>query len=262
MYVLISNDDGIDSPGIKALEEAAKQVFEEVAVVAPLTQQSGVSHGLSLNKPLYCKRYDENHWGLGGRPADCVFLALKRILPKQPDLVISGINLGPNMGIDTVYSGTTGAAREALINGIMSVAFSFGSVSHFNFEAVAPWTVKILQSIRGLIEQGEPAMMFNVNFPSLEDHGPVKGMKACSLGHRVFADTTFEWQDPRGGKWLWLGGARLDMAGTEDSDTHWLPQGYVTITPMLWNMYECGGRKHAEDIAERISGTSAKEQGK
>jgi 5'-nucleotidase len=260
MFVLISNDDGIDSPGIKALEDAARQVFEEVAVVAPLTQQSGVSHGLSLNKPLYCRRFDDHHWGLGGRPADCVFLALKRILPKRPDLVISGINLGPNMGIDTVYSGTTGAAREGLINNIMSASFSYGSVTHFDFEAVAPWTVKILQGLRRLIERGEAPMMFNVNLPSPAEHGPVKGMRACSLGHRVFADSTDEWKDPRGGQWLWLGGLRLDMQGNEDSDTHWLPQGFVTITPMLWNMYECGGRGLAEEMAETITRTSAKEQ--
>jgi len=251
MRVLISNDDGYDAAGLAVLERAAREVFEEVAVVAPLEHQSAKSHAVSLNRPVLCRTLGPDRWALAGTPADCVFLAINHLLSEEPDLVLSGINSGPNLGYDTIYSGTVAAAREGLMNGIPAISFSLAATRRFDHEHCFEPVRSVLRAVR----EG-PALprdtMLNVNVPSQAEFGPIRGFRACSVGTRVFANQTEEWTDPRGNRFLWLGGWDLDMKGDKDTDTNWIGRGYVTITPLTWDLYAGIGRNHADDIVSRL----------
>ena len=251
MYVLISNDDGIDAPGLAVLERAAREVFDEVVVVAPLQHQSAMSHALTLNRPVLCNQLGEGRWALDGKPADCIFLALNHLLDRKPDLVLSGINNGPNLGYDTIYSGTVAAAREGLMNEIPAVSISLAATRRFDHEACFEPVQDILNAVR-TAPPLPPNVMLNVNIPSLAEYGPSRGYRACSLGTRVFGNQTEEWTDPRGNRFLWLGGRDLNMKGGEDSDTHWIGQGFVTITPLTWDLYQMKGRQTVEDLVTSL----------
>jgi len=260
MRVLISNDDGIEAPGLAVLERAARQVFQEVAVVAPLHHQSGMSHALTLNRPVLCRETAPGRWALDGRPADCVFLAIYHLLEQPPDLVLSGINAGPNLGYDTIYSGTVAAAREALMNGVPAISFSLAGTRVFDHEACLAPVLAVLEAVAAGPPLPRDAML-NVNIPSRAEFGPPRGFRACALGTRVFANRTEEWTDPRGNRFLWLGGWDLDMKGDEDSDTWWIGQGYVTLTPLTWNLYRREARPEADALARHLAaaGTAAME---
>ena len=251
MYVLISNDDGIDAPGLAVLERVAREVFDEVAVVAPLHAQSAMSHALTLNRPVLCNDLGEDRWALDGKPADCVFLALNHLLERKPDLVLSGINNGPNLGYDTIYSGTVAAAREGLMNELPAVSISLAATRRFDHEACFGPVRDILSAVRAAppLPRG---VMLNVNIPSHAEYGRPRGYRACSLGTRVFANQTEEWTDPRGNRFLWLGGRDLNMKGGEDSDTYWIGQGFVTITPLTWDLYRETGRHTVDDLVASL----------
>jgi len=251
MYVLISNDDGIDAPGLAVLERAAREVFDDVAVVAPLHHQSAMSHAVTLNRPVLCNDLGEGRWALDGKPADCVFLALNHLLERKPDLVLSGINNGPNLGYDTVYSGTVAAAREGLMNEVPAVSFSLAATRRFDHEACFGPVSDILRAVRTAPPLPSDVML-NVNIPSHAEYGTPRGYRACSLGTRVFANQTEEWTDPRGNRFLWLGGWNLDMKGGEDSDTYWIGQGFVTITPLTWDMYQKTGQQTVENLVASL----------
>ncbi|MFH1529123.1 MAG: 5'/3'-nucleotidase SurE [Pseudomonadota bacterium] len=251
MFVLISNDDGYDAPGLAILERAAREVFDEVAVVAPLEHQSAMSHAVTLNRPVLCRGLGHLRWAIAGTPSDCVFLALHHLLDRKPDLVLSGINNGPNLGYDTIYSGTVAAAREGLMNDVPALSFSLAATRRFDHEHCFEPVRTILRAVR----EAPPlpsGTMLNVNIPSYAEYGPPVGYRACSLGTRVFANQTSEWTDPQGNQYLWLGGSDLDMKGGEDADTYWIGQGYVTVTPLTWDLYARPGRRCAEGIVSRL----------
>ena len=251
MFVLISNDDGYDAPGLAILERAAREVFDEVVVVAPLEHQSAMSHAVTLNNPVLCRELGEGRWAIAGTPSDCVFLAIHHILDRKPDLVLSGINNGPNLGYDTIYSGTVAAAREGLMNEVPALSFSLAATRKFDHEHCFEPVRSVLQAVREAPPLPNDTML-NVNIPSYAEYGPPQGFRACSLGTRVFANQTSEWTDPRGNRFLWLGGWDLDMKGGSDSDTYWIGQGYVTVSPLTWALYAGNERKLAEDIVARL----------
>lgn len=235
MHVLVTNDDGIKAPGIAVLIEVAREMFEQVTVAAPRSQKSAVSQAITINKTFRIfDHYGPDSYGIDGTPADCVFYALRELVKTPPDLVLSGINLGPNMGYDTLYSGTVAGAREGLMNGIPSVSFSLAVTRPVSFDQARPAIRTVLGKV---VAEGIPDnCMLNVNIPAEEMFGKPRGYKVCTLGTRVFANQTALWKDPIGQQHGWIGGRDFMMNGSESSDCHWLQKGYVTLTPLTWNL--------------------------
>ena len=232
MRILISNDDGIHARGLAVLERACEPLGE-LHVVAPDREQSATSHSLTLHHPLRPVRLGERRWQVDGTPTDCVMLACEALLEARPDFVISGINHGPNMGEDVLYSGTVAAAMEGLALGIPSVAVSFaGNV--LRADALLDTQIELL---RGLLQRimslpKFPAdTLLNVNLPAVEA-SQVKGVRLTRLGRRVFSDSIARMKDPWGREILWIGGGSVAWSGPDDSDFRAVHDGYVSVTPL------------------------------
>ena len=235
MLALITNDDGIKADGIQALISSARKVFSRVVVVAPRSQKSATSHAITINKAFRIfQRYGDDAYGLEASPADCVFFGLRELLDEKPDFVLSGVNLGPNLGFDTIYSGTVAAAREGLMAGIKSLSFSLAVTRPVPFDQAQPHLERVLRcAVDGPFPEGR---MVNVNIPALETFGGTQGYRVCGLGKRVFANQTAVWKDPQGIDHGWIGGKDFSLRGDENSDCHWVKKGYVTMTPLSWNL--------------------------
>ncbi len=230
MKILISNDDGYRAPGIVALHDALKDIAD-VEVVAPEHNNSAKSNALTLHTPLYVNTADNGFRYVNGTPADCVHIALTGLLDYRPDLVVSGINNGANMGDDTIYSGTVGAAMEGYLFGVPAIAFSQVERNWRHLDAAAERARDIVLQMmtQGLI--GDAAWLLNVNIPSLprEALGP---LKLCRLGRRHAAEPVIKQTSPRGETMYWIGaagGAKDDADGT---DFHATAQGQVAVTPL------------------------------
>jgi 5'-nucleotidase len=230
--ILISNDDGIDSTGIKVLEEALAPLGR-VVVVAPASEQSGSSHSLTLRRPIETTRLDDNHYRVDGTPTDCVLLATQLILDRQPDILVSGINLGPNMGEDVTYSGTVAAAFEGTILGIRSVAVS--SLQRTVSDAVTNGRYARLV-VEKILETGlPPNTLLNVNIPD-PDVSPVRGVRLTYLGSRHY-ENFIDTKDIGDGRSLHtIGGADPVWTGDEGTDISAVRAGYVSITPLNLDM--------------------------
>ena len=236
MNILISNDDGIHSLGLNALATAAKE-FGEVYVVAPHRERSTAGHSLTLHKPLRIFEVDQNRYAATGTPADCIFLGVREVLKKKPDLILSGINLGANLGTDVHYSGTVAAAREGALMGVTSVAFSLvdhQAISKFpkeplDFETGTHWAREVLSLVVG--KSFPPRGLLNVNIPSLPA-ADVKGIRLARQGVRFYSNEISRRTDPRGKDYFWIGGAYEGFEANPMSDCHGLDQGYVTVTPL------------------------------
>jgi 5'-nucleotidase len=231
--ILCSNDDGIHARGLVAVAEALA-VFADVVVVAPETEQSAMSHSLTLHRPLRLRRVADARWAVDGTPADCVYLALHleeregvpKILPRRPDLVVSGVNRGINLGQDVFYSGTVAAAREGALRGVPAIAASCdvakdaqGNVA-YEPEPTAQLVASIARALLALPTRGaaEPPLLLNLNVPV----GPVKGVRATKLGTRLWTEWVEQRVDPRGRSYYWIGGSGVSheqRAGT-DTDAH------------------------------------------
>ncbi len=228
--ILISNDDGIHSPGLKSLASAAGK-FGTVYVVAPDREQSAASHSLTLHRPLRVTETGPNEYAIDGTPTDSVTLAVNSILPRHPDIVLSGINLGTNLGEDVLYSGTVSAAMEGTMLGIPSIALSLGAPSQATISAAAACASHIVERV---LEEGlPPDTLLNVNVPGITD---IKGYRITRLGKRFFTDVVIEKKDPRGRKYFWIGGEMARWEGGEDSDFHALEEGFVSITPLHFDL--------------------------
>lgn len=234
MRVLISNDDGIMSRGIHVLAEAMSKVAE-VTVVAPSQERSTMSHSLTLHKPLRIQQMKERYYHVNGTPADCVYLGLKRICKEfKPDLVLSGINRGANLGYDVHYSGTVAAAREAAMMKVPSMAISLfikgqEDPNQMNFETAAHYAQKITSE---MVKNSLPHGVFlNVNVPdlSLKD---IKGLKIVPTGVRIYSDKVEEKTDPRGKNYYWLGGGYIGFENKENTDCYVVEEGFVSLTPL------------------------------
>lgn len=231
--ILLSNDDGIGSQGILALEEAVRGLGE-IYVVAPETERSAASHALTLHKPLRIYERSPRHFAVSGTPTDCVNLAIFTILPRKPDILLSGINHGANMADDVTYSGTVSAAFEGSILGVPSMAFSLvtpedpslpldlGTAGHF-----ARLLVK-----RFIESRPDPSVLFSVNIPARPISG-IRGIRITRLGKRVFSTgDIIRKEDPRGRPYYWIGLSPKDYEPDENSDLHAVDHDFVSVTPL------------------------------
>ena len=239
MRALLTNDDGVHARGLAVLAECAREVFEEVVVVAPDSEQSGVSQALSLHRPLRLTTHDEDRYSVDGTPVDSVFVALAHVLKeRRPDIVLSGINHGPNVGYDIYYSGTVGAAREALIHCIPSVALSLSARPPFPFDALRPAVIEVLRRVRAMELRKD--VLLNVNLPPVRDGQEpgwlglpgVKGLRTTRLGKRYYTNEVVFREDPRGRPYLWIGGAWPRIDNIDGTDCDAVRQGWVSVTPL------------------------------
>jgi len=230
MKILICNDDGYQAPGIVALYDALKDVAE-VEVVAPEHNNSAKSNALTLHTPLYVHRSANGFRYVNGTPADCVHIALTGLLDYRPDLVVAGINNGANMGDDTIYSGTVGAAMEGFLFGIPSIAFSQVDRNWQHLDAAAAKAREFVIQMDQQSLIGNAPWLLNVNIPNL----PLAQMghvKLCRLGRRHAAEAVITQQSPRGDTMYWIGAAGPAKDEADGTDFHATAQGHIALTPL------------------------------
>lgn len=229
--ILLTNDDGIHSEGLAALEYALSP-FADVYTVAPASEMSGASHSLTLARPLRIRRIDARHWTVDGTPTDCVTLALNRIIPveERPVLCVSGINYGGNLGDDASYSGTVAGALEATILGVPGLAFSLVARENFDFTFAAEFAA---HAVRRVLKEGLPeGTLLNINLPP----GAVRGVRVTRQGIKNARPIITEHHDPRGKKYYWIGEEIASGERAEGTDYFAIEQGFVSITPMRSDM--------------------------
>jgi 5'-nucleotidase len=227
MRILISNDDGYLAPGIQALAEALATVAD-IVVVAPDSNRSGASNSLSLDRPLSVQRAANGFYFVNGTPTDCVHVALTGMLDYRPDLVVSGINNGPNMGDDTLYSGTVAAATEGYLFGIPAIAFSQAEHGWANLDAAARVAREIV--LRRFDDLAAPWLL-NVNIPNLP-YDQLGKISATRLGRRHQAEPVIRALDPRGREIFWIGPPGATRDAGEGTDFYATAQGMVSVTPL------------------------------
>lgn len=235
--ILITNDDDITAPGIRNLVEAVKDLGT-VVVVAPDKPQSGMGHAITIGSPLRLNRMflfgDIEAWQTSGTPVDCVKLAVDKILPRKPDICLSGINHGANHSINVIYSGTMSAAMEASIEGIPSIGFSLLDYRYeADFTAARQVVNTIVKSVLG--KKLDKHMLLNVNIPSvpLED---LKGIKVCKQAYAKYEESFDERLDPQKKKYYWLTGNFINFDKSKDSDVWALQQNYVSVVPVQFDL--------------------------
>jgi len=228
MHILVSNDDGYLAPGLLCLVNALRDLAD-ITVVAPDRDRSGASNSLSLKNPLYVTRHDNGFHSVEGTPTDCVHVAITGLLDQEPDMVVSGINNGPNLGDDVIYSGTVAAAMEGRFLGLPAIALSQASFrpEHFDTAArVAVWLVRRLQE-RVLPHD----IILNVNVPDVPWER-LAGFQSTRLGHRHKSEPVIRDTDPRGQPIYWVGPAGSEQDAGPGTDFHAIRAGYVSITPL------------------------------
>jgi 5'-nucleotidase len=237
--ILLANDDGIQAPGLRALAAALGELAE-VWVVAPDREQSATSHSISLHRPLRMRKLAEREYSVDGTPTDSVYLALHHVMPHPPDIVVSGINDGPNLGNDVLYSGTVSAAMEGALFGYRAVAVSLclpeirEEVPRVrDFGPAASVAQGIVRSV--LAKPMPRGVLLNVNVPSLP-LAEIGGMKLCRLGYTDWSDAVDVRHDPRGKAYYWIGGSRDGHDDIEDSDNKAIAAGYVAVTPIHYDI--------------------------
>jgi 5'/3'-nucleotidase len=227
--ILVSNDDGIHSAGIRELAATLADVGE-VVVVAPDRERSAVSHSLTLHRPLRVEQLEPGRYAVDGTPTDCVNLAVNGILPRRPAIIVSGINKGANLGDDVTYSGTVSAAMEGTLLGIPSIAISLLGRGAFRFDVAAAFAGRLTAWV---LERGLPSdTLLNVNVPAPEDGRAVRGFALTRMGRRRYGDAIVEKVDPRGKKYYWIGGEELEFEDAEGTDFHAVSQGLISVTPI------------------------------
>ena len=228
MRILVSNDDGYFSPGIALLAERLAPLGE-ITVVAPERDRSGASNSLTLDRPLLVRRAANGFRYVNGTPTDCVHLALTGLVEPPPDLVVSGINFGANMGDDTIYSGTVAAATEGYLFGIPSIAVSLASKAGKNFETAAAVAVQLVERFgRAPIRE---AVLLNVNVPDIP-LAELGGIEVTRLGRRHRAEPVVQMRTPRGESAYWIGAAGGEQDAGPGTDFHTVAAGRVSVTPL------------------------------
>ena len=232
MRILLTNDDGIQAPGLRALYTAFTKAGHQVDCVAPISEQSAVGHAITIASPLRVKRFKENGFtglGVSGTPADCVKLALLSLLDEQPDVVVSGINSGANVGVDILYSGTVSAASEGALNGLPALAVSLDDFNFTDASDQGGFTAKFVERMDWA---NLPARtVLNLNFPAI----PVReatGPTLCPQTPITYEDTYDERQDPRGRPYYWLMGEIPAHKLGRETDRALLTAGHITLTPL------------------------------
>lgn len=242
MRILITNDDGINAPGLKVLHDIASEIAGpegEVWTVAPAFEQSGVGHCISYTHPTLIAKLDERRYAAEGSPADCVLAALYDVMPHRPELILSGINRGNNAAENTLYSGTIGAAIEAALQGLPAIALSqFIGPNNRDaanqFDAAIATGVKTVRTIldKGIWDKGDYRLFYNVNFPPVAG-GDVKGLRVVTQGYRKETFMGVEpHQSPSGRKFLWIKGGPQHLPTGPGTDVTANLDGYISVTPM------------------------------
>ncbi|WP_027363683.1 5'/3'-nucleotidase SurE [Desulfotruncus alcoholivorax] len=259
MRILISNDDGINAPGLLKLKQALDPLGE-VLVVAPDRERSGTGHGITVHKPLRPKQISFSDgttgWSVNGTPADCVKLGIEALMDDTPDIVISGINWGANLGTDVLYSGTVSAAIEGIINGIPSVAISLATYENKDFESAARFAARVVPVItENKFQRG--CSLININVPP----GSPKGVKVTRLGNRRYENVFHKRIDPRGGVYYWMAGEPKDMTPERpkfdaDIDFDAVNNGFISITPLHFDLTDFNGIGEMEKIIGLIGESS------
>jgi 5'-nucleotidase len=243
--ILVTNDDGIFSQGIKLLASALSDVAE-VWVVAPDREQSAMGHALTLSRPLRMQRVEERWFAVDGTPTDCVNLAVLHLLKDNPpDLVFSGINFGLNLGDDVTYSGTVSATFEGTLLGIPSVAFSQEVAEGFSFEPAARFARQVAELLLGQELPGD--LLLNVNVPA----GPIQGVRFSRLGRRTYKQSVIEKLDPRGRKYYWIAGTpQWHIASGTDYEA--VTTGRISVTPLHLDLTHYPGLESFGPLREAL----------
>jgi 5'-nucleotidase len=224
-HILVTNDDGIGAPGIKALEESLQSVGE-VTVVAPQAEMSGAGQSITAHSPLRVRQYDERHYAVSGTPVDTVIVALYQVLPQKPDLVVSGINPGGNLGENVNYSGTVAAAMEAAMHGVASFAISMATRKSQDFSCAGRFAAQLAAQV---LEEGMPeGVILNVNVP----RGEVRGVRLTRQSQKISQNLVVEKKDPRGRPYYWLD-ETVELSQAEpDSDYAAIVAHEISVTPL------------------------------
>ena len=236
MQILLTNDDGIYAPGLAAMERELRHLGD-ISVVAPATEQSGVGHSITFLNPLICKEVYEGDrrrgWAVEGSPADCVKLGISEFCPKRPDLVVSGINGGLNAGINVLYSGTVAAAIEGAFFGITSIAVSLEYDEHAEFDQAGRLARSVIEQVLAT-RQNEP-QLYNLNIPTAAVENP-RGVHVVPMGVARYGADFIKRKDPKGRTYYWATGDPPPPAGAPKTDLAALQSGYVTLTPLQFDM--------------------------
>lgn len=226
--ILVTNDDGVYSPGIQLLAKRLREL-DTTVIVAPDRERSAAGHSMTLHRPLLIEELKEGMYSVNGTPTDCVNIAVKGLLKELPRLVVSGINKGPNLGDDVTYSGTVAGAIEGILLGIPAFAISLNGRKDFHFADAAEVA---LVTARRVLEQGLPAgTLLNVNVPNLPIQ-ELQGTRITRLGKRIYHQMTVERIDPRGKKYYWIGGGEPDWEREDGTDFDAVDRNMVSVTPL------------------------------
>lgn len=236
MKILLTNDDGVHARGLEVLERIAHTLSDDITIVAPLEEQSGKGRSLSLTEPVRLRRFGERRFAVTGTPTDAVMMALGEIMKDgPPDLILSGVNRGANLGEDVSYSGTVSAAMEGALAGIRSIALSqryalSAPGERVSFEAAEQWGERVLRPL--IAAEWAPRTLMNVNFPPLPA-SEVTGIKAVGQGLRDYGRLKLDKRtDPRGFDYYWFGLGRVPHSPVADTDLEAIEQGWITVTPL------------------------------
>ncbi len=235
MRILITNDDGIGAPGIYVLEKIAAALSDDIWIVAPSEEQSGAGHSLTLTRPVRLRKHAERRYSVTGTPTDAVTMALRKVLPEPPDLILSGVNRGANLADDVTYSGTVSAAFEGALAGIRSIALSqvysredIGEDA--TFDAAEQWGVKVLKPLVNM--PFAPRTLINVNFPPLPGE-KVKGIRVVRQGfHDYSRGSLIESMDPRGFPYFWFGLHGMEHTPGHETDLEVVADGFISVSPL------------------------------
>lgn len=236
MRILLTNDDGVHARGLEVLERLARTLSDDITIVAPLEEQSGKGRSLSLTEPVRLRKFGERRFAVTGTPTDAVMMALAEIMKDgPPDLILSGVNRGANLGEDVSYSGTVSAAMEGALAGIRSIALSqryalSAPGEKVSFEAAELWGERVLRPL--IAADWAPRTLMNVNFPPIPA-GEVTGIKAVGQGLRDYGRLRLDRRtDPRGFDYYWFGLGRVPHTPVADTDLEAIEQGWITVTPL------------------------------
>ncbi|WP_226633872.1 5'/3'-nucleotidase SurE [Novosphingobium profundi] len=235
MRILLTNDDGINAPGLYVLEKIAAQLSDDIWICAPSEEQSGAGHSLTLNRPVRLREHAPRRFSVTGTPTDSVTMALRKVMPGKPDLILSGVNRGANLGDDITYSGTVSAAMEGAMAGIPAIALSQliarnDSGHDVSFSAAEEWGAKVLKPL--MDAEFAPRTLLNVNFPALPGKD-VKGVRVVRQGFHDYArGTLIESVDPRGFPYFWFGLQGIEHTIGANTDLEATSEGFVSVTPL------------------------------
>lgn len=235
MRILLTNDDGIHAPGLEVLEEIARQFTDDIWICAPDEEQSGMGHALTLTRPVRLRQHGERRFSVTGTPTDSVTMGMRKVMDEKPDVILSGVNRGANLGDDITYSGTVSAAIEGALAGVRSIALSQvyarnGAADDDTFRAARAWGKRVVEP---LLDTPLPnRTLINVNFPPLAaEH--VKGIRAVRQGFHDYArGTVVEGRDPRGFRYYWFGLDPIEHTLDHGTDLEAIDEGFVSVTPL------------------------------